>query len=254
MHKTAFFELCAETLEAAQIAQSEGADRIELCGHLAISGITPGRALISATVRSISIPVHVLIRPRGGDFVYSHDEFELIRQQTLMAKALGAAGVAIGILQADGRVDVSRTREIAQLAAPLKVTFHRAFDETLNLSDALEDVIRTGADCLLTSGGKANVMAGASAIAALVKQAGARLTVMAGGGLSLSNAAEVVRLTGASYLHGSLIRKPEKSLAGARLPSHHAADDSAPIGNVYPEDVREVIRLMNQAAEPQLTR
>jgi copper homeostasis protein len=234
MRKPFLFELCADSLEAAKTAQAGGADRIELCAELAIDGVTPSDALLAATLKALSIPVHVLIRPRGGDFVYSEAELKLMRSQIEHAKAAGAAGIAVGVLRADGRVDVERSSELAALARPMKVTFHRAFDETVNLEEALEDVILTGADCLLTSGGSANVLEGAEQIGRLQVQAGERLEVMAGGGLKLSNLSEVVRRSRVTCLHGSLSRTRR---AGRQ-------DDIAK--SVFEEDVREAIRLLQQ--------
>ena len=207
---------------------------MELCEELAIAGVTPSLSLLTSVLGSVSIPVHVLIRPRGGDFVYSSAEFELMREEIEQVKAAGAAGVAIGVLLPDGRVDVARSRELAELARPMKITFHRAFDETNDLEQALEDVIRTGADCLLTSGGAENVLIGAEQIARLQDQAGERLEVMAGGGLTLANLPEVVRRSGIACLHGSLSRSRAKENNGA-------------VGRFRLEDnVREAIRLLQQ--------
>jgi copper homeostasis protein len=234
MRNPFLFELCADSLEAAKTAQAGGADRIELCAELAIDGVTPSDALLAATLKAISIPVHVLIRPRGGDFVYSEAELKRMRNQIKHAKAAGAAGIAVGVLRADGKVDVERSSELAALARPMKVTFHRAFDETANLEEALEDVILTGADCLLTSGGAANVLEGAEQIGRLQVLAGERLEVMAGGGLKLSNLSEVVRRSRVTCLHGSLSRTRRTNNQG----------DSAK--SVFEEDVREAIRLLQQ--------
>jgi copper homeostasis protein len=228
------FELCADSLEAAIVAQAAGADRMELCQELAISGVTPSSSLLRSTLKAVSIPVYVLIRPRGGNFVYSSAEFSRMRTQIEQAKAAGAAGVAIGVLLPDGRVDVDRTRELAELARPMHVTFHRAFDETGNLDEALEDVILTGADCLLTSGGAPNVLEGADQIGRLNRLAGDRLEVMAGGGLKLANLPEVVRRSGVTCLHGSLSRPRAGS------------DEAAGQKTVFEEDVREAIRLLQQ--------
>jgi len=247
MKKSILFELCAESLQSAITAEAGGANRLELCGQLSISGITPDVALMADTIRAVSIPVHVLIRPRGGDFVYTDEEFAVIQQQTLQAKAAGAAGVAIGLLLSNGRIDVKRTREIAELDSPLNVTFHRAFDETTLQSSALEDVIQTGANCLLTSGGQPNVLQGADQIASLHRQADGRITVMAGGGLSLVNMLEVARRTGVSYLHGSLIRKRSSS-SPSSFPVDHVAADFSPFGEVLLEDVKEAIRLLNDGS------
>jgi copper homeostasis protein len=232
MRKVFLFELCADSLEAAKTAQAGGADRLELCEDLAMSGVTPSDSLLVATLAAVSIPVHVLIRPRGGDFVYSGDELNLMRRQIESAKSAGAAGVAVGVLLPDGSVDVKRTCELVELARPMSVTFHRAFDETANLAEALEDVIRTGADCLLTSGGAANVLEGAEQIGRLQAQAGDRLEVMAGGGLRLSNLPEVVRRSRVTCLHGSLSRTRGTSVQSEK--------------SVFAEDVREAIRLLQQ--------
>ena len=166
-----------------------------------------------------------------------------MRRQIEQVKQAGAAGIAVGILLPDKRVDVVRNRELVELARPMEVTFHRAFDETPHMDDALEDVIATGADCLLTSGGKADMVSGAEVIARLRKQAGTRLDVMAGGGLRLDNLADVVQRTGVTCLHGSLIRKDV--LTGSGSPRN--ADKAAYKPTVLEDDVREAVRLFHQA-------
>jgi copper homeostasis protein len=239
--KTLQFEVCVETLEAARAAEGGGANRIELCADLAVGGVTPASDLITATVAAVAIPVHVLIRPRDGDFVYSEAEFELMKSQINEAKRAGAAGIAVGVLLPDLRVDVARSRELVELARPMRTTFHRAFDETPNLAAALEDVIATGADCLLTSGGEANVLAGSESIARVCRLANDRLEVMAGGGLRLENLAEVVRKTGVAFLHASLNRKNSEgfvSLQHGSVPQPQSA--------LLEEDVREALRLFQQ--------
>jgi len=220
-----------ETLDAGRAAKAGGADRIELCSGLDRGGITPGPELMSTSLRSLNLPVYVLIRPRSGDFCFSASEFNLMSSQIEQAKQAGAEGIAVGVLLPDGRVDVARTRALVELARPLAVTFHRAFDETPDLFAALDDVIRTGADSLLTSGGARDVLSGAAAIAALRQRAGDRIHVIAGGGLRLESLVEVVRLSGIYSLHGSLTRRN-----GSR--SSHAN------GNQLEEDVREAIRLL----------
>lgn len=202
-----FFELCVESLPAARVAESGGADRIELCSQLSCGGITPAPALTRATVNAVSLPVYVLIRCRPGDFVFSPAEYECMRLQVQAAKDAGASGVALGMLRPGGRVDVERSRALVELARPLGVTFHRAFDESASLPQALEDVIATGADSLLTSGGAPDVLGGAAAIAELERQAAGRIHIIAGGGLRLSNMLEVVRRSGIRSLHGSLTRE-----------------------------------------------
>jgi copper homeostasis protein len=199
-----FFELCAESVEAACAAESGGADRIELCSRLSEGGTTPTAELMTASVRAVSIPVCVLIRPRAGDFVFTSKEFDLMHRQIDEARAAGASGVALGVLLADGRVDVKRTRDLVEYARPFETTFHRAFDESSDLSIALEQVVETGAAGLLTSGGASEVLLGADRIGRLQEQADGRIHIIAGGGLRLASLVEVVRRSGAFSLHGSL--------------------------------------------------
>ena len=198
------FELCAESLDACLLAKTSGAARIELCSDLNVDGLTPSHALIRQAVEQSGIPVYVLLRPRAGDFVYTDQEFGLIREDLLHAKDLGAAGFALGVLHRNGTVDVERTRALVELAAPLEVTFHRAFDVTPSLPQALEDVLRTGCHRILTSGGAPTVFAGASSLAQLVKVARGRIEIAAGGGLRAEGAASLVRTTGARHFHGSV--------------------------------------------------
>ncbi len=233
------FEVCSESLEAARAAEAGGADRVELCADLSVGGITPAIDLMRDAIQILSIPVHVMIRPHGGSFAYSTDAFEQMRRQTVAAKRAGAAGIVFGILRPDGRIDVERSRALVELAYPMKATFHRGFDAAPELSEALEAVIETGADCLLTSGGEPDVLAGADAIARLNKQAGNRLRVMAVGGLRLANVFEVIGRTGVSYLHGSLTEWRQNA-AGTR--TWTTAD-----GEALEANVREALRLFRQA-------
>lgn len=225
-----FFELCVESAEGARAAEHGGADRIELCSQIEVGGTTPSPALISACVAAVSIPVHVLVRPRAGDFVFTAAEYEAMRGQIEMAREAGAHGVALGVLRGNGQVDVERTRALVELARPMSVTFHRAFDETCDLGAALEEVIATGADSLLTSGGAPDVLGGAGSIAELARQAGGRIHLIAGGGLRLGNLVEVVRRSGIFSLHGSLTRE-------GRSGQPRALEQS----------VREALRLLGEA-------
>jgi copper homeostasis protein len=200
------FELCAESIQACLAAREGGADRIELCTALSEGGLTPSHGLTRAAVLRSGLPVHVLLRPRGGDFLYTEDEFVLMREDLLHARTLGASGFVLGILCADGTVDIERTRELVDLAAPLEITFHRAFDYTVSLDQALEDVIATGCKRVLTSGGERDVLAGADRLARLVELAAGRIEIAAGGGLRIKDAAALARATRASHFHGSLRR------------------------------------------------
>jgi copper homeostasis protein len=229
-----FFELCVETLAAGHAAKAGGANRIELCSGLDCGGITPAPELLNSSLKSLNLLVYVLIRPRGGDFCFSVEEFNLMSRQIEQARQAEANGIAVGVLLADARVDVERTRALVELARPLAVTFHRAFDETPDLFEALEDVIRTGADSLLTSGGAADVLSGAGRIAALRQRAADRIHVIAGGGLRLESLVEVVRRSGIYSLHGSLTRRN-----GPHSPHTN--------GNQLEADVREAIHLLETA-------
>jgi copper homeostasis protein len=241
--KVPLFELCVTTLEAARAAESGGADRIELCSQLSIGGVTPGPDLMTKTIETLSIPVFVLIRPRAGNFVFSAIEFAEMKRQIEQAKAAGATGVAIGVLHTDGRVDVDKTRALVELARPMKVTFHRAFDETPDMTEALEDVIRCGVDCLLTSGGKPDVLTGATSIAKVRKLAAGRLDVMAGGGLQLTSLVEVLRRSGVTHLHGSLSRIPAANgVQGAERNGQHERSGSMELQ----ADVQEAVRLLHR--------
>jgi copper homeostasis protein len=198
------FELCAETLEACFAARDGGADRIELCAALEVDGLTPPRSLIDRAVTSCNVPVHILVRPHSGGFHYDAMAFDFMCRDIEYARSVGAAGVAIGALLPGRTVDIERTRALVQLARPLEVTFHRAFDSTPDLERALEDVIAAGCHRVLTSGGASNVIAGADMLARLVALASDRIAVAVGGGLRIRNARQVSQLTGARHFHGSL--------------------------------------------------
>lgn len=260
MIKKILFELCAESMESALIAEAGGADSVELCSHLALSGLTPDAGPMIATVCALSIPVHVMIRPRGGDFVYTKAEFQRIKEQVSAAKTAGAAGVAVGFLSRDGQIDVEKTRRIVALAEPMQVTFHRAFDEVADRERALEEIIACGVDRLLTSGGQPSVLEGAMEIAALERQSRGRISIMAGGGLKLENIVSVARSAGVSSFHGSLIRtastaqriKSQSSFSTvttSRMPSQYCSQASPPPGRVLLEDVREAIRLLRASLD-----
>ncbi len=200
------FELCAETLAACAAANAGGAHRIELCSQLDIGGMTPDPDLIAAAVRLSSIPVHVLLRPVADSFRSSPSVVAALESSLHTTRRLGVAGVVLGLLRQDGTVDVDATRSLVRQAAPLPVTFHRAFDATPDLFQALEDVISTGCTRILTSGGAVDVLTGAPTLARLVRLAGDRIDVAIGGGLRADNAETVARLTGGRHFHGSLQR------------------------------------------------
>lgn len=200
------FELCAESIDACLVAREGGADRIELCSALSEGGLTPSHGLIREAVARSGLPVHVLLRPRGGDFVYTDAEFNVMRDDLKHLRELGASGVVLGVLREDGAVDVERTRGLIDMAGPLEVTFNRAFDHAASLEDALEQIIAIGCQRVLTSGGERDVVSGGKSLAKLIEQAAGRIEIAVGGGLRLKNAAAVARTTGARHFHGSIRR------------------------------------------------
>ena len=197
-------EISVESVERAEAAARGGADRIELCAQLAAGGITPREELMRAVRAAVKVPIFAMIRPRAGDFVYSAKEFADMRASIELAKRLEMDGVVLGLLTADGLVDVARTRELVETAKPLPVTFHRAFDECADQLAALEDVIHTGATRTLTSGGAASAAAGAAKLARLVAAAGERITILPGAGIHAGNVSEVARITNAREFHSGL--------------------------------------------------
>lgn len=198
-------EVCAYSLQSALTAQRAGAGRIELCGGQAEGGITPSAGLIRLVKENVSIPVYVMIRPRGGDFVYDETELAVVRADIDVARSLGADGVVLGALRPDGTVDEAVTTALIEYAKPLPVTFHRAFDLTRDPHEALDAVIRCGAERILTSGQQATAEAGAPLLRSLVAQSGGRIELMAGAGVSAQNATLLAE-TGVQALHlsGSL--------------------------------------------------
>lgn len=205
------FEVCAETMEACIAARSGGADRIELCSALSEGGLTPSHGFLREAVAQSGLPIHAMVRPRGGSFIYTDAEVEIMRHDIVHMKGLGVAGVVLGLLHPDGSVDVAVTKELVELASPMQATFHRAFDSAPSLSQALEDVIATGCDRVLTSGGEDDVNAGAVSLAALVEQAAGRIEIAVGGGLRLADAARLASFIGARHFHASLRQREASS-------------------------------------------
>ncbi len=195
------YEICVDSVAGVRAAREAGAHRVELCADLMEGGITPSRGMIREARTVAGIQLQVIIRPRGGDFLFDDDEFAVMRADIDAAKTEGADGIVVGLLAVDGTVDVVRTRELVASARPLFVTFHRAFDMTPDPFVALETLIGLGIDRVLTSGQEASVLEGLPLIADLVQRAGERIVVMPGGGITARNVERIVAAARPREIH-----------------------------------------------------
>lgn len=208
-------EVCAESIESALTAQDAGAYRIEFCDNMAEGGTTPSYGQIQEARRVLDIKLYPIIRPRGGDFIYSDIEFEVMKRDVCMCGEAGCDGVVIGMLRPDSTVDTERCAVLVAIAGEygMGVTFHRAFDVAADLGQALEDVIGLGCERILTSGGRMTAHEGMSEIRRLVKQADGRITIMPGSGVQPATIREILLQTGCREIHGTF-RKRFGSPAG----------------------------------------
>jgi copper homeostasis protein len=210
------FEISVESVEAALAAARAGVDRIELCNNAKEGGTTPAPELMQAARQGVRRPIFTMTRPRSGNFLYSDAEFESMRRDIETAKKLQMDGIVLGLLNTHGKIDVARTSQLVAHAAPLPVTFHRAFDQCADLSSSLEDVIKTGATRLFTSGGKRTAPEGLQVLANLVRIAADRITVMPGSGVHAGNIREVVQQSHALEYHAglsSVVAHPAENLS-----------------------------------------
>ena len=243
MPKPMVLEICVESLDRAVAAERGGAQRVELCSDLSSGGITPSAGLMETARRHVKIPIHVLIRPRAGDFLYSDVELEIMERDIRAAKKLGMDGIVLGLLDEKKQVDVERTAKLVKLAAPLPVTFHRAFDLCKDMALSLEAVIKTGSKRILTSGGKASVAEGLARLAKLVEGAGSRIVVMPGGGIGPGNVQRIVRKTAASEVHTSLgMSNAATNGTGTRAAAKSRNGDSSE----FEQKVRRVRELLSE--------
>ena len=187
------FEVCIDTVESALAAEAGGASRVELCSALGEGGLTPSLGLMKVVRSRIRIPIAAMVRPRAGDFCYSDDEFEVMKQDLVALQQQGADMIVLGLLLPDGTIDVERTRQLIDLARPLPVTFHRAFDMTKDAKASLETLIQLGCDRVLTSGQEKSVLEGLDLLVDLVRQAGDRILVVPGGGITERNLPRILR-------------------------------------------------------------
>jgi copper homeostasis protein len=206
------YEICVDSVAGVRAAQAAGAQRVELCADLLEGGITPSLGVIRQARKVPGIDLNVMIRPRGGDFLFNEDEFATMRADIETSKVEGANGVVIGLLTAAGEIDIGRTRELVALARPLSVTFHRAFDVAAEPFGALETLIELGVDRVLTSGQEATVLEGLPLIVEFMKRAGDRIVIMPGGGITARNIERIVGAARPSEIHFAALEPVESAM------------------------------------------
>jgi copper homeostasis protein len=211
-------EVCVDSVAGIRAAKSARADRVELCSNLLEGGTTPSCGMIRQARAIAGIALNVMIRPRGGDFLFDDDEFAIMEADIDAAKSESADGVVIGLLTADGAVDAKRMRDLIMRARPLSVTFHRAFDMTPDPFEALETLVGLGVERVLTSGQEATVLEGLPLIAELVRRAGRRIIVMPGGGITARNADRIVAAAKPQEIHFAAL---EPTASGMQFRRHH---------------------------------
>lgn len=197
-------EICVDSVASSLAAQAGGADRLELCANLVEGGVTPAMGLVRTVLRHVQLPVHAMVRPRGGDFLYSAAEQEVMREDVLALKSAGVHGLVLGCLAADGGIDEGLLRELVSLASPLPVTFHRAIDVSRDPCKAVRACVRCGVQRILSSGGAVEALEGAGMLRMMLEAAGGKCALAAGGGVTEANAAAIVAASGADEIHGSL--------------------------------------------------
>lgn len=240
-------EICSFDLLSALIAQEAGAQRIELCAGPAEGGTTPGPGLIRVAREKIHIDVYPIIRPRGGDFLYTDEEFDIMMKEVAYCKEVGCNGVVIGLLNADGTIDKSRTARLVDLAYPLGVTFHRAFDWAVNPFEAMEDIISVGCERILTSGQHPTAPEGADLINELVRQADDRIIIMPGSGVRADNIIALAEKTDASEFHTSARTKAPSQM---EFVNTSMKDDMSAV-RADREEIVKIIRLLALCQQPQ---
>lgn len=233
-------EIIGFNIESCLTAQQAGADRIELCADPGYGGTTPSYAFIRAAREKLSIALYVMIRPRGGDFLYSEDDFDIMKNDIAACRQLGCDGVVFGILDGQGQIDKKRCATLAELAYPMEATFHRAFDRVSDPLRSLEDIIGLGFERILTSGLKPKAADATPMLAQLVEQAGDRIIIMPGSGVNSQNLANIARETGASEFHSSagIAKKSASPYSNAQM------KESLEYVVVNEEEVRKMAALL----------
>lgn len=198
-------EACVESFEKTLEAQNNGADRIELCENLSVGGTTPSYGTVKICLEKLNIPIFPMIRARGGNFVYSKDEIEIMKEDIKVFKDLGVKGVVLGCLTSDNKIDLELTKTLVNLAYPMEITFHKAIDEISNPLDYIDDLVDIGIKRILTSGGKATALEGKDLINEMIKKSNGRLKIVVAGKVTKENLNELSNLISADEFHGKLI-------------------------------------------------
>jgi len=230
-------EIATSDFSTTQSAVEGGADRIELCANLAEGGTTPSYGQVKRCRESFDTLLYPIIRPRGGDFLYTKDEYETMVTDVKLCKQLGCDGIVIGLLNMDGSIDIARTSELIELAYPMGVTFHRAFDRCRDPIVALEELIEIGCERILTSGQKLTAPEGVELIAELNKIANDRIIIMPGSGVRKENIKMIAEKTGCTEFHSSLRSKTKSSMQFIH-PQFENSEESYMNNSIKPEDVR----------------
>ena len=243
-------EICANSYQSAINAQQAGADRIELCSELAVGGITPSYGLIQKVKQDGQIPVHILIRPRSGDFTYSQTEFEIIKEDIKLCKDLGCEGVVSGVLKRDGTIDITRTKVLVELAKPMHFTFHRAFDWVVNPLEGLDQLMDIGVDTILTSGQEKKAIQGIQLLKELKERGGDAIKIMPGAGVTIDNILDF-KNEGFSQIHfsGTKMHTTQKVIKVAMNSPSFLDETSIAIS-----DVAKMTKMINLIADGNLTK
>ncbi len=243
-------EVCANSVTSAAAAQSGGAVRVELCENLHEGGTTPSYGQILMARKALHIKLYVIIRPRGGDFLYSDLEYDIMTEDVRYCINAGCDGIVFGILNADGTVDKDRCKKLVDMAKKwgVGVTFHRAFDVSSDMYQAMEDIIEIGCERILTSGGKTTAMEGSSMIYNLIKRSAGRIAIMPGSGISETNVTDLVHYTGAKEIHSSARSRVKSKMLYKRkqviMENTFGGEYSSDVTDL--ERVKNIIRLANQ--------
>ena len=233
-------EICCFSVEAALIAQQAGAVRVELCASPAEGGTTPSQGAIRMAREKLHIQLYPIIRPRGGDFLYSRQEFEVMQSDILFCRQMGCDGVVIGMLNPDGRVNREEAARLIESAYPMGVTFHRAFDWAIDPMEALETIISLGCERILTSGQQPVAIQGADLRKELIRQAAERIIIMPGSGLRAANISELAQKTGAREFHTSARINQASRMGYLNKQMQETLETPLP----DPAEIREIIRLL----------